>query len=94
MTILRDLSTTYASMFSLVLFMILFESRRPKKETAILTLSLMGPLLAVNIALLFILGPGTMSTLMLLTCSLPSLIFFWLATGTAASSSPFALRTR
>lgn len=78
MTVLRDISTTYASMFSLVLFMTLFESRRPKKETTLLTLGLMGPLMAVNVALLFILGPTTMSTLLLLTCSLPSLIFFWL----------------
>ena len=78
MTVLRDISTTYASMFSLVLFMTLFESRRPKKETTLLTLGLMGPLMAVNIALLFILGSTTMSTLLLLTCSLPSLIFFWL----------------
>lgn len=76
MTVLRDASTMYASMFSLVLFMILFESRYPKKKTMTLTLGLMGPLMIGNCILLVLLGPVTMSTLLLLTCSLPSLIFF------------------
>lgn len=77
MTAIRDASTMFASMFSLVLFMILFESRYPQKKTMVLTISLMGPLMAVNFVLLALLGPETMSTLVLLTCSLPSLIFFW-----------------
>lgn len=77
MTILREASTMYASMFSLVLFMALFESRYPRKKTVLLTLGLMGPLLIVNFVLLAILGPVTMSTLLLLTCSLPSLVFFF-----------------
>ena len=77
MTAIRDFSTMYASMFSLVLFMILFESRLSPKRTRALTLSLMGPLLAVNCVLLLILGPEKMNTLLLVTCSLPSLIFFW-----------------
>ena len=42
MTIIREASTMYASMFSLVLFMILFESRYPKKKTFLLTIGLMG----------------------------------------------------
>ena len=67
----------YASMFSLVLFMILFESRYPKKKTMTLTISLMGPLMIANFVMLLVLGPVVMSTLLLLTCSLPSLIFFW-----------------
>lgn len=78
MTAIREASTMYASMFSLVLFMILFESRYPRKKTMILTLSLMGPLMMANFVLLAILGPVKMSTLLLLTCSLPSLIFFWM----------------
>lgn len=78
MTFIRDVSTMYASMFSLVLFMILFESRYPKKRTIALTLSLMVPLMLVNFTLLAFLGPEVMSTLLLITCSLPSLVFFWL----------------
>ena len=78
MTLIREFSTMYASMFSFVLFMILFESRYPKRKTLTLTLSLMVPLMLLNFVLLYILGPVTMSTLLLLTCSLPSLIFFWI----------------
>ena len=77
MTLIREFSTMYASMFSFILFMILFESRYPKRKTMILTLLLMGPLMIVNFVLLYVLGPVKMSTLLLLTCSLPSLIFFW-----------------
>lgn len=78
MTILRDISTIYASFFSLVLLMILFESRYPRKKAMRLTLFLMVPLLLINFVLLFVLGPQKMSTLLLLTCSLPSLVFFWI----------------
>ena len=77
MTILRDISLIYASFFSLILLMILFESRYPRKNAVRLTLFLMVPLLLVNFVLLFALGPQKMSTLLLLTCSLPSLVFFW-----------------
>ncbi len=77
MTIVRDLSTIYASLFSLVLLMTLFESRYPKKQTVTLTLFLMGPLLVGNFLLFLLVGPQKMSTLLLLTCSLPSLIFFF-----------------
>ncbi len=77
MTTLRDASTMYASFFSLLLFLSLFESRYSKKKTLILTLALMGPLMLVNFILLVTFGPVTMSTLLLVTCSLPSLIFFW-----------------
>lgn len=77
MTVIRDLSTMYASFFSLVLFMILFSSRCSRKKTVTLTAALMGPLMIANFVLLYLLGPVAMSTLILLTCSLPSLLFFW-----------------
>jgi len=77
MTILREVSTMWASCFSFVMFLILFESRLPMRRTVFLSLFIMGPLLAANFILLFLLGPETMSTLLLLTCSLPSLVFFW-----------------
>ena len=76
MTAIREASTMFASMFSLVVFFILFESRLDRKKTTILTLCLMLPLILVNFILLVILGPVVMSTLLLLTCSLPSLCFF------------------
>ena len=77
MTLLRDVSSVYASFFSLVILIILFESRYSRKKTMRLTFSLMIPLLLLNTVMLFLLGPQKMSTLLLLTCSLPSLIFFW-----------------
>lgn len=78
MTLFRDFSTMYASMFSFVLFMLLFESRYPKRKTMTWTLVLMGPLMIANFILLYLLGPTKMSTLVLLTCSLPSFLFFWI----------------
>ena len=78
MTAIREASTMYASLFSLILFLILFESRYPRKRALILTIGLMGPLMITNFILLAVLGPVVMSTLMLLTCSVPSLIFFWI----------------
>lgn len=77
MTLLRDISTLLASLFSFVLFMILFESRLPRRRTIVLTMSTMIPLLIANFILFFIVGPTKMTTLVLLSCSLPSLIFFW-----------------
>lgn len=77
MTLFRDLSLCWCSMFSLILFLILFESRLSRKATIALSLGFMLPLLGANVALLFIYGPVAMNTMMLLTCSLPSLIFFW-----------------
>ncbi len=77
MTLLRDISTLLASLFSFVLFMILFQSRLPRRKTVVLTACTMLPLLLVNFILFYLVGVETMTTLMLLTCSLPSLIFFW-----------------
>lgn len=77
MTVIRDASTIFASFFSLVLFLILFESRYSRRKTLTLTICVMGPLMIANCILLAMLGPVVMSTLLLLTCSLPSLIFFW-----------------
>lgn len=77
MTLLRYISTLYVGFFCIILFVSLFESRHPARKTLTLTLSLMLPLLAINFILLYIFGPETMSTLLLATCSIPSLIFFW-----------------
>ena len=76
MTAIRELSTMFASMFSLVIFITLFESRLERKKAITLTLALMVPLMFFNFILLAVLGPIVMSTLLLVTCSLPSLCFF------------------
>lgn len=77
-TMLRDISTMWASCFSLLIFLFLFKPRFSLKKTIIWTVVLMVPLILGNFALFMVLGPETMSSLLLLTCSLPSLIIFWI----------------
>ena len=78
MTMIRDLSTIWASCFSLLIFMLLFQPRYSVKKTVTWTLIVILPLMLGNFALLLLLGPEKMNTLLLLTCSLPSLVFFWI----------------
>ena len=77
MTILRDISLVYGSAHSLILFLIFFQSRYSRKKFLSFSLLLMIPLMIINFFLLFKLGFEQMGTLILFTCSLPSLIFFW-----------------
>lgn len=77
MTILKDISVMWSLCHTLVLFLLLFESRHPKKKALTLTLATMVPLILVNFLLFIILGFNKYGTLMLLTLSLPSCIFFW-----------------
>ena len=77
MNYLRDISLIYSSMHSMILFFILFDSKYPRKKMLTLSLSFMGPVILINFILVYYLGFESMGTLLLLTCSLPSLIFFW-----------------
>lgn len=78
MTILRDLSVIWSFVHVLILFIFLYESRYSKKKTLILTLATMGPLIIFNIILYLLLGPQvTGGALLMVTCTLPSLVFFW-----------------
>ena len=63
---------------TLVMFILLFESRYPKKKTLLITLATMLPLIAANTVLAFVLPADKMGTAMLLTLSLPSLVVFWI----------------
>ncbi len=77
-TLLRDLSL-YWSMFHVALvFVMLFRSRFSEKKTLILAGAGIGILMLLNCIGLTVLGGNTMGRLFLLTCSLPSLIYFWL----------------
>lgn len=78
MTILRDISLMWASCFSFLLFLFLFRPRYCIKKTIYWTIAVILPLILINFALLLTFGPEIMSTLLFLTCSLPSLIFFWI----------------
>ena len=74
---LRAFSLLWSMVHTLVLFLMLFESRYPKKKMRAITFSTMIPLIAVNTVLTFLVDADTMGVLMLLTLSLPSLIVFW-----------------
>ena len=77
MAILRDLSALWSLFHILILFILLYRSRYPRKKTYILTGIFMMPLLALNVAGLVLYGTELMGKAFLLTCTLPSLIFFW-----------------
>lgn len=75
---LREISLLWSMMHTLVMFILLFESRYPKKKTMIITLVTMLPLIAANTVLAFVLPADKMAIAMLLTLSLPSLVVFWI----------------
>jgi len=75
---LREISLLWSMIHTLVMFMLLFESRYPRRKTMVLSLATMLPLIAANTVLAFILPADKMATAMLLTLSLPSLIVFWI----------------
>lgn len=77
MTILRDLSILWSLLHILILFMLLYRSRYPRKKTFLLTGLCMGPLILLNVLGLAIYGAELMGKIFLLTCTLPSLLFFW-----------------
>lgn len=77
MTMLRDLSVLWSLSHILILFMLLYRSRYPKKKTIILTAAFMGPLALLNVMGLVKYGMECMGQAFLLTCTLPSLLFFW-----------------
>lgn len=76
--LLKDFAVAWSLFHTLVMFMLLFVSRYDKRKTIILTLSTMGPLIIINLILFILLKFDGYGTLMLLTLSLPSCIFFWL----------------
>ena len=77
MTFLKDFSVLWSLLHTLLLFLLLFESRYPRKKTLILSLATMLPLILVNTVIFLVIGAERYMTALLLTCSLPSLIFFW-----------------
>lgn len=77
MTILRDLSVLWSLIHVLILFIFLYESRYPRKKTLVLTCIFMMPLIVLNVWGLIRLGAETMGQVLLLTCTLPSFIFFF-----------------
>ncbi|MBQ7087176.1 MAG: hypothetical protein IJM96_06860, partial [Clostridia bacterium] len=76
MSILRDISIIWSFIFVLIIFALLFESRHSRKKTTLLTFVFMLPLGVINTILFILLGPETAAQLILLTCTIPSLVFF------------------
>lgn len=77
MTILRDLSMLWSLFHILILFMLLYRSRYPRKKTFFLTGITMGPLVFLTVAGLAHYGAEFMGKIFILTLTLPSLLFFW-----------------
>ncbi len=77
MEIFRDLSLFWSMAHVAVVFLMLFRSKYEKRKTAILSSAGIAVLMAINIVGLAILGVEKMGQLMLISCSLPSFIFFW-----------------
>ncbi|MBQ9733110.1 MAG: GHKL domain-containing protein [Clostridia bacterium] len=78
MIILRDISILWSLIHTLIMFICLYEPRYPKSKSIILTLSAMFPLILVNLIIFNMLGSEKYMSLMLLTLSLPSLVFFFI----------------
>ncbi len=77
MTIFRDISMLWSLFHILILFMLLYRSRYGRRKTFFLTGITMGPLTILNVVAISIYGPGFMGKMILLTATLPSLLFFW-----------------
>lgn len=60
------------------MFMLLFESRYSPKKTLTLVSTTMIPLIIVNLLIVILFGTEIYMQLLLLICTLPSLIFFWI----------------
>ena len=76
MIILKDLSVLWSAAHTLIMFALLFESRYPRKKTFLLTMYTMVPLLLANV-LLFLFVDTLGHAALLVTCVLPSFLFFW-----------------
>ena len=76
--IFRIGSLIWSMIHALVIFMLLFRPRYSAKKTWTLVAVFMGPLLLINIILLFWLGVDGIAKLILFSCALPSLLFFFL----------------
>lgn len=77
MTLFRDLSVLWSLFHILVLFMLLYRSRYSRRKTFLLTGVIMGSLILLNVAGVMFLGSALMGKIFILTCTLPSLVFFW-----------------
>lgn len=78
MTILRDVSFLWSMLHVIVFFLMFFESRLSWRTTLIISFAGAGTLLSVNVLLMFWLGHGIIMSVAFFTCTLPSMLLFFL----------------
>ncbi len=77
MEVLRELSVLWSLFHILILFMLLYRSRYSRRKTILLTGLAMMPVILLNLAGVAIYGAVFMGKIFILTCTLPSVLFFW-----------------
>lgn len=77
MTVLRDLSILWSLFHILILFMLLYRSRYSRRKTFLLTGLIMSLLILLNMTGVIYYGTEVVGKIFILTCTIPSLIFFW-----------------
>jgi len=78
MAVLRDISIFWSLLHALILFILFYETRFDRKKSLVLTLAFMLPLVVLNGVMFIFMDAGKATALMLLTCTLPSFIFFYI----------------
>jgi len=77
-TILKDISVLWAMFHVLIIFAAFYRSKYEKKKTIQLTVIFMGPLVILNMIGVMLYGVDAVGKVVILTCTLPSLIFFYI----------------
>lgn len=75
---LLDISTAMSSFVVIAVFLLLFESRYPKKKYLTSLIPFLILWFGVNLGVLFVLGLEVQGQLSLLTATIPSLLYFWI----------------
>jgi len=78
MTVLRDASFLWSMIHVIILFLTLFESRRSWRTTLIISFTGAGVLLGLNGLLMLCLGHDVIMSAAFFTCTLPSMLLFFL----------------
>lgn len=75
--LLRQISIFWSLFHILILFIMLYRPRFSQKKTVLLTIAGMLPLIILNVSGMAILGADQMGRILIFTCTIPSLIFFY-----------------
>jgi len=78
MTILRDISAFFSLFFAAVIFALLFRSKYPPRRTYFIIFAIAAVLLPIGLTLFALLGREYTMTVTLCTCTIPSLLLFYL----------------